>query len=317
MKYIPLISCLFLLLFSSCNEVNPNGEKEVREFVKQWNGSHTQLQSAFLNRDYMEVVTYYDLELTRVQVQHDKALLFQQFPEYTQRILNDEINIIKEKGSFLVSFTKQVTYNGIEAEYPSYLIVMNRNGSFKISTEGVAADAKGLDAPIFPNARLNKTINSGRRQLFGDFNGDGLSDYANVRSPKRITATTTNVLNKDSVTCKDGDCTSVIVFSNKDLKDIAIKGAYNSQLENLQDLNRDGADEIGFWDIKPTSKTLYVFNAVNSALLCDPIVINTTVHKNLKLIDVIKKSGPNKITVSYSAQVNGQWVLQNKIIDLD
>lgn len=317
MKYIPLISCLFLLLFSSCNEVNPSGEKEVREFVRQWNESHTQLQSAFLNRNYMEVVNYYDFELTRVQVQRDKALLFQQFPEYTQRILNDEIEIIKEKGSFLVSFTKQVIYNGIEAEYPSFLIVMNRNGSFKISTEGVAADAKGLDAPIFPNARLNETINSGRRQLFGDFNGDGLSDYANVRAPQGIAATIKESLDKDIVTCKDGDCTSVIVFSNKDLKDIAIKGAYNSQLENLQDLNRDGADEIGFWDIKPTSKTLYVFNAVNSALLCDPIVINTTVHKNLKLIDVIKKSGPNKITISYSEQVNGQWVLQNKIIDLE
>lgn len=317
MKYIPLISCLFLLLFSSCNEVNPNGEKEVREFVQQWNESHTQLQSAFLNRNYMEVVNYYDFELTRVQVQRDKALLFQQFPEYTQRILNDEIEIIKEKGSFLVSFTKQVTYNGIEAEYPSFLIVMNRNGSFKISTEGVAADAKGLDAPIFPNARLNETINSGRRQLFGDFNGDGLSDYANVRAPQRIATIINESLDKDIVTCKDGDCTSVIVFSNKDLKDIAIKGAYNSQLENLQDLNRDGADEIGFWDIKPTSKTLYVFNAVNSALLCDPIVINTTVHKNLKLIDVIKKSGPNKITISYSEQVNGRWVLQNKIIDLE
>lgn len=314
MKYIPLMSCLFLLLFSSCNEVNPNGEKEVREFVQQWNESHTQLQSAFLNRNYMEVVNYYDFELTRVQVQRDKALLFQQFPEYTQRILNDEIEIIKEKGSFLVSFTKQVIYNGIEAEYPSYLIVMNRNGSFKISTEGVAADAKGLDAPIFPNARLNVTANSGLRQLFGDFDGDGLSDYANVISPQIIPQTTTN---QDSVICIDGNCTSIIVFSNKDLKDIAIKGAYNSQLENLQDLNRDGADEIGFWDIKPTSKTLYVFNAVNSALLCDPIVINTTVHKNLKLIDVIKKSGPNKITISYSEQVNGQWVLQNKIIDLE
>lgn len=314
MKYIPLMSCLFLLLFSSCNEVNPNGEKEVREFVQQWNESHTQLKSAFLNRDYMEVVNYYDFELTRVQVQRDKALLFQQFPEYTQRILNDEIEIIKEKGRFLVSFTKQVNYNGVEAEYPSYLIIIYRNGSFKISTEGVAADAKGLDAPIFPNARLNVTANSGLRQLFGDFDGDGLSDYANVISPQIIPQTTTN---QDSVICIDGNCTSIIVFSSDELKDITVKGAYNSQLENLRDLNSDGADEIGFWDIKSKSKTLYVYNAVTGLLLCDPIIINTTVHKGLKLIDVIKKSGPNKITVTYSEQVNNKWVLQNKIIDLD
>ncbi|MBQ0769218.1 MAG: hypothetical protein KBT58_07995 [Bizionia sp.] len=316
MKYLTLMSCLFVLLFLGCNEVNPDGEKEVRKFVKQWNDSHTQLKSAFLSRDYMEVVNYYGLEYTRVQVQRDKELLFQQFPEYTQHILNDQIDIIKEKGSFLVSFTKQVKYNGIEAVYPSYLVVIYRNGNFKINVEGVTKDAKGLDAPIFPNARQNNTILTNNRQLFGDFNGDGLSDYANVISPEIMAPTTKNTIYNDPVVCKNGDCTSVIVFSNDQLKDITIKGAYKSQLENLKDLNSDGADEIGFWDIKPTSKTLYVFNALNGLLLCDPIVINTTVHKELKLIDVIKKSGPNKITVTYSEQVNDIWVLQNKIIDL-
>lgn len=317
MKYIPLMSCLFVLLFLGCNEVNPDGEKEVRKFVIQWNDSHTQLKSAFLSRDYMEVVNYYDLEYTRAQVQHDKALLFQQFPSYTQRILNDQIDIIKEKGSYLVSFTKQVQYNGIEAEYPSYLTVMNRNGTFKIISEGVAKGAKGLDAPIFPNARQNNTIITNSRQLFGDFNGDGLSDYANVISPERLEFTPLDTTTNSPVTCKGGDCNSVIVFSSKDLKDINVKGAYKSQLENLKDLNSDGADDIGFWDIKPNSKTLHVFNAVTSTRLCDPIYINTAVHKNLKLIDVFKKTGPNKITVTYSEQVNGKWVLKNKTIDLE
>ena len=36
----------------------------------------------------------------------------------------------------------------------------------------------------------------------------------------------------------------------------------------FKDLNNDGADEIGFWDIKPTTKSLYVFNALNGSLLC-------------------------------------------------
>ncbi|TYB76651.1 hypothetical protein ES677_06335 [Bizionia gelidisalsuginis] len=311
MKYLSLMSCLLVLLFSSCNEVNPKSEQEVREFLKQWNASHTALKAPYLERDYMPVVTYYGEERTRTQVQQDKKLLFQQFPNYTQRILNDPLTITKEAGVYLVTFTKRVSYNGIEADYTSYLSMMIRNGDFQILREGVAENSKDLDAPIFPSARADIAFFTNNRQLFGDFNGDGLSDYATVISP-----TTTMAQSGDTVVCK-GECNSVITFSNKDLKAITIKGAYKSQLENLKDLNSDGADEIGFWDIKPTTKSFYVFDATNGALLSGPVVINTTVHKNLNLIDVFKNAGPNKITVTRSAQVNGKWILENETIALD
>src|SRR5690606_23417697 len=120
----------------------------------------------------------------------------------------------------------------------------------------------------------------------------------------------------NEVKCKDG-CNSVIVFSSSDLENITVEGAYQSQLENLKDLNSDGADEIGFWDIKPTTKTLYVFNATNGQLLTQPIVINTAIHKNLSLIDIFKKSGRNKITVTHSAEVDGKWVLKSDVVLLD
>ncbi|WP_106657876.1 hypothetical protein [Confluentibacter flavum] len=314
MKYF--MSCLLVVLLFGCNELNPKGEKEVGKFVKQWNDDHTQLKFPYLERYYMDVVTYYGKERNKSQVQQDKHLLFQQFPDYTQRILNDKLVITKEAGSYLVAFTKQVKYNGIEANYDSYLSVMIKNGAFKILREGVAENAKNLDAPIFPDARENNTSISNRRQLFGDFNGDGISDYASVISPELLSATETDTQNSDTVECKGG-CNSVIIFSNKDLEAITIKGAYQSQLENLKDLNSDGADEIGFWDIKPTTKSLYVFNASTGTLLTKPIVINTTVHKNLKLIDVFKKTGTNKITVTYSAEANGKWVLKSEVIVLD
>ena len=314
-NYHPLLFCLLIVLSFGCNEVNPKGEKEVREFVKQWNDAHTQIKSPYLERDYMDVVTYYGEERTKTQVQADKNMLFQQFPNYTQSILNDQLSITKEDGSFLVTFTKHITYNGIEADYPSYLTVIIKNSAVKILREGVS-NTVNTDAPIFPSARESTAVISSNRQVFGDFNGDGLSDYvsdyASVISPE-ISA---SVQNSDAVQCKGG-CNSVIVFSNKDLEAITVNGAYRSQLENLKDLNRDGADEIGFWDIKPTTKTLYVFDALNNRILCEPIIINTTVHKNLKLIDVFKKTGPNKITVTRSAQVNGKWILQNKVIMLD
>ena len=311
MKYISIISCLLLALCFGCNEVNPKGEDEVRKFVKQWNDSHTQIQSPYLERNYMDVVTYYEKERTKNQVQQDKNLLFQQFPDYIQRILNDELDITKVGGSYLVKFTKRVNYSGIEADYSSYLSVSTKNGVFKILREGVDKNNKDLDAPIFPSALESNAFIPNNRQLYGDFNGDGLSDYAAVISPEIINAT-----NSDTVQCKGG-CNSVIIFSHKNLKAITINGAYQSQLENLKDLNSDGADEIGFWDLKPTTKTLYVFNPSNSNLLCEPIVINTTVHKNLNLIDVFKKTGPNKITVTSSAKANGKWVLKTEVITLD
>ena len=316
MKYLSFISCLFVLLLFGCNELDPKGEKEVRKFVKQWNEGHTLLKAPYLERDYMDVVTYYGKERTRAQVQQDKNLLFQQFPDYTQRILNDQLDITKKAGSYLVTFTKQVKYNGITATYTSFLSVMTKNGIFKILREGVAENSKNLDAPIFPSARENSALLSGNRQLFGDFNGDGLSDYANVISPEITSIIKNNTESSDVVTCK-GDCNSVIIFSNKDLKNITVEGAYRSQLENLKDLNSDGADEIGFWDIKPTTKSLYVFNATTGSLLTEPIVINTTVHKNLKLIDVFKKSGRNKITITRSEQTNGKWALKSEVIALE
>jgi hypothetical protein len=312
MKYTPFISCLFLALFLSCNEVNPKGEKEVIKFVKQWNADHTQIKSPYLRSDYMDLVTYYGNEWTRNQVQAHKTELFEQFPDYTQRILNDQIDVTKEGPSYLVTFTKHVSYNGMEADYPSYLSVMTKNGAFKILREGVVNSAQDLNAPIFPNARGGSAGITYERQVFGDFNGDGLSDYASVISPIRLSIAAAD----EAVQC-EGECNSIVTFSNKDLKPITIKGAYQSQLENLKDLNGDGADEVGFWDIKPKSKTLYVFDAVKSRLLCEPIFINTTVHKNLSLIDVFKKSGRNKITITYSAQVNGKWVLKSNVVVLD
>ena len=310
MKYF--ITCLLAVFLFGCNEVNPKGEKEVRSFVTEWNDDHTQLKSPYLERNYMDVVNYYGTERTRYQVQQDKTSLFQQFPDYTQDILNDQIDISQEAGRYLVTFTKRVNYNGVQTDYPSYLTVIVKNGDFKILREGVSNTGATLDAPIFPSARKTNAIISNNRQLFGDFNGDGLSDYATVISPEIETGSESG----NAVQCK-GECNSVIIFSSKDLEAITIEGAYQSQLENLKDLNSDGADEIGFWDIKPTNKTLYIFNASTGRLLCEPIMINTTIHKNLNLVDVFKKTGTNKITVTRSTQVNGKWVLKSDVIELD
>ncbi|WP_432411342.1 hypothetical protein [Rasiella sp. SM2506] len=316
MKLVSLFACLFLFLCSSCNEIDPKGEKEVRAFVQQWNENHTQLKAPFLKPNYMDVVNYYGTDHTKEEVLQDKLLLFQQFPDYTQQLDTNQVRITKEAGNYLVVFTNQVQYNGVDAAYEWYVSLVLKNGGYKIVSEGIAEDAKHKDAPIFPDYRETTMVIPRNRQLFGDFNGDALSDYAFVTSPELVAGTQKSKQATAKALCKGG-CSSIINFSAPGLQSITIEDAYQSQLENLKDLNGDGADEIGFWNIQPTTKSLYVFDATTSKLLTPPIVINTAVHKNLNLIDVFKKSGANKITVTRSVERDGKWVLVSEIVGLE
>jgi hypothetical protein len=205
MKMLPVVFCLFLILCSSCNEINPKGEDEIRAFVMEWCDKHTELKFPYLDSSYMDVVQYYGKEQTRFQVQKDKALLFEQFPDYTQQVLNNELTISKEGGSYLVVFVKDVTYGGVEASYESYLLVTLFNSKFIILREGVSGDKKYMDVPIFPNYREQLLSASENRQLFGDFNGDDLSDYAYVESPKLIRDVAENSPSQTNKKCK-GAC---------------------------------------------------------------------------------------------------------------
>jgi hypothetical protein len=304
-----------LLCCFGCNQGAGNEADKVREFVKQWNDAHTQIQSPYLERKYMDVVNYYGKEFRRNEVQRDKNLMFQKFPDYKQSIVNDEIEVNKLNGRFLVKFTKQVNYADIKANYTSFLSITRRNGDYKILREGVDNTNENLDAPIFLNSRARETYMNQNRQLYGDFNGDGLSDFANVISPEVVYDTTIENEENNEVKCKD-ECNSLIVFSSKDLGDITVKNSYQSKLVNLKDINNDEADEIGYWDIKPDTKTLFIYSTRNGELLCKPVVINRKMHENLDLIDVFKRSGPNEIKISYSEKSNGKWILKSEEIKL-
>jgi hypothetical protein len=312
MKIIKVVSILFFIVCLSCTKNKTNEQDKVIEFVTQWNDAHTQLDSPYLINYYSDVVDYYSNELGRNEVQRHKKLLFEKFPNYTQSIPNNQMKIKRVDGKYVVEFIKEVKYADTVETYKSYLSIIKRNRNFKIFSEGIDKEYD-LSSPIFPSNREKVTLLSNTRQLFGDFNGDGVSDYANVISPEIISDLGTE--NSNSVKCKTA-CNSIIVFSDQNLKEITVEGAYKSKLENLKDINNDGADEIGFLDIKPTSKTLYIYSAINGELLCKPATINTIVHKDLDFIDIFKKTGPNKINLSFSQQIDGKWVLKSEVYEI-
>ena len=235
MKIIPFLCCLSIVLFSGCNEIDPKGEKEIPAFVKQWNDTHTQIKAPYLERSYMDVVQYYGVERTKEQIERDKILLFEEFPDYRQNLQNDAMTITKEGGSYLVVFINEVRYNGVEAAYETVLLVSLENSKFKILREGVAENKDYLEDPIFPKNRQKRIASSENRQVSGDFNGDGLSDFAYVDSPVLVTGNDNNEVSDVKELCKGG-CTSVLQFSAKDLAPINIENSYKSQLENLKDL---------------------------------------------------------------------------------
>jgi len=312
-----MVRTFFILLLisvgvTSCNEVNPKGEEEVREFVKSWNSLHTPIKAANLKHNYIDVVQYYDAELTKEQVQEDKNQLFVVYPDYQQEIVPNSIKIENDGANYLVSFDKKVRYKGLSETYPSFLSVIYKNGEFKILREGLEPSGTELNnnSKLFPTKEtLDATFNKSPR-LYGDFNGDGLSEYAYV-----VLSPNTSETKRNTTTRCDG-CEASINFSKKEISPILVKGVYNFSLENLKDLNGDAADEIGFFIVQPASQTLLVFDPVTGASLTEPVTINTTVHKNMKLIDILKKSGPNKITVTESVEENGTWSLKSKIIRL-
>ncbi|MFC7358301.1 hypothetical protein ACFQO1_11425 [Jejudonia soesokkakensis] len=310
--YLLLVSVL--LLCANCNEINPKGEDEVRDFVYAWNNLHTPLKAANLKYEYLDVVEYFGAELTKEQIQLDKQQLFATYPDLSLSIDTNSLQIEKEGKDYLVSFVRKATLNGERATFPTFLSVLHKNSEFKILREGLQQDTVSTTKlqQLFPTKEsLNATYNKAPR-LYGDFNGDGISEYAFVKLPT-INAPAT----KTTDAICEGGCVSSILFSNPDIAPITVKDAYNYTIENVKDLNGDFADEVGFFSITPTSKTLYIFDATTGSLLTEPVMINTAVHKNLKLIDILKKTGPKKITVTESIQDNGRWFLKSRVVGLE
>lgn len=312
-RFYKLVSMYMLLLFLvGCKENEAKIENDVREFLTAWNERHTAIASMNLKHDYMDEVVYYAADFTKEQVQQHKNGLFELFPDYKQ-IINDSSVVIERDGAdYIVSFTRTLSLANTNVTVPTFLNLSAKNRKLRILREGIQKGSaiSDFEAILPKKISLEKGFRE-LRKLYGDFNGDGLSDYAWVAPPSTVGVAEKNV----AINCPEG-CERTVRFSNNTSEPWVLDSIYTASLENLSDLNGDGADEIGLWNKKSDTETLYVWDASANLLLTEPLVINTKVHKNLKLIDVIKKTGPKKITVTSSVQENGVWKLKSRIVEL-
>lgn len=155
-------------------------------------------------------------------------------------------------------------------------------------------------------------------KLYGDFNGDGKKEYAWVKSPEKLDEKYEIDFGQDdergdlAFYCPGG-CNSIIYFSDKSIVPITIENSFGGSLENLGDLNNDGADNIGFWNnnisISGTGSTFYVFKTKNSEMnyvdvkrkdyqLIEPIYVKLDAMEFHKIESIVKKLDGNKLEIT-------------------
>ncbi|MBL0202185.1 MAG: hypothetical protein IPP81_19115 [Chitinophagaceae bacterium] len=226
-----LISFFFLI---SCNNQNKNNSKsttagdanDFNKVVSDWNNAHSSKDIGVLLNLYDNSILYYGTQKDKNSCIESKLSLFKKYPDYYQQIFG---NIQKEKineTDIKCSFVKRVTINQQTKDYPSYLIFSKKQDIWKIINEGdLVTDkylAKAKDVVIPKDA------------VKGDYNGDGVLDYAWLVPP-----------NKSECEECGGNCTSYIKFSDNSIPSIKVEMCIGGTPTNLGDLNKNGSDEIG------------------------------------------------------------------------
>jgi len=145
----------------------------------------------------------------------------------------------------------------------------------------------------------------------GDFDGDGIQEYASLVPPK---------FTSDSMNCV-GKCISVINFSNKHIKPIAVDGCIGGQPTNLGDLDNDGNDEIGLLPEWFTScwrsYLVYTYKEGKWVYAIPPFPVHcNTVEEGLPLV---KKDSTIKghVLIRYSEFDNSQIITKTKSIAIN
>ncbi|MCS3794769.1 hypothetical protein [Niastella sp. OAS944] len=198
----------------------------VSALVNKWNKAHASKDVGIFSNLYSKTILYYGKQKDKNYCVESKLELFKKYPDYYQQIFgNIQLEKISET-EFKCSFIKRVNFNKKTNDYPSYLVFTKEQDAWKITTEG--------DLVTDKNLAKAKDIKIPKDAIKGDFNGDGVADYAWLVPPKESE-------------CGDcsGNCTSYIRFSNAAIPAIKVESCIGGNPTNLGDLNKNGTDEIG------------------------------------------------------------------------
>lgn len=325
-----------MFLAISCKEEKKEITSEIKnseiiDLVTSWNDSHNNKDLSTFSNLYADNVLYYGTDKKKKQIVVDKERLLNKYSNFKQVILNNSLDINDDENGKSVKFTKTATFDSKQKDYPSYLVVSNINGIWKITTESDLITDKNVSKKSNQIKADNKKTE--KDKLYGDFNGDGKKEYAWVKSPEMLDESY-------KINWEEGDervfyciggCNSVIYFSDKSIVPITVEGSLGGSLENFGDLNNDNADNIGIWTVPVSwsggSSSVQIYNCKNGDsdylktkgsdyLLTEPIYIRIANH-DLTDVAIVKKMSGNRIEIKESEyDENNGWLLKTKIVTL-
>lgn len=117
----------------------------VEKVVERWDDAHNRQDDVLFKVLYASKVLYYGQQLTSKRCVKDKQRLFQQYNEFSQHSVNLRMEDMGE-GRMKVAFDKQVSFDGQEKTYPSYL-VLKRDvcGKWRIEQESDEITDRNLE----------------------------------------------------------------------------------------------------------------------------------------------------------------------------
>lgn len=242
MKIKCILLSLFVivsLIFTSCDnkdikteELSKSPKKvspdtTLSNIVYDWNQAINSRDVGKLSSLYSNKIFYFGSVKDKNSCIENVLALFKKYPDYYQQVFGGiQIEKISES-EFKFSFVKRVSYNLKTEDYPSYMFISKEQETWKITKIG--------DLVTDKNMAKGKEVNIPKNAIKGDYNGDGILDYAWLVPPK---------LDEEGMDCI-GDCFSFIEFSDPEIQRIKVNKCISGTPDNLGDLNRDGTDEIG------------------------------------------------------------------------
>lgn len=317
-----------MIFFFNCKEEKKENNSELIDLVNIWNNSHNNKDLATLSNLYAENVFYYGTNKEKSKIVEDKKRLLNKYSDFKQIVSDKDLEITKTESGKSISFTKNVTFDSKQKDYPSYLVVSEINGKWKIVTESDLVTDKNVAKFSKPTkikeSKMTESEQSENDKLHGDFNGDGKKEYAWIVGPKMLNPDDYPDWEEEADLRADyciGGCNSVVYFSDKSIVPLTITQSYGGNLENLGDLNSDGSDNIGIWTngsyYTGGSSTLVIYDTKNPwKPIVEPIYIRVVNH-DLTDVDIVKKLSGNRLEIKESEfDENKGWLLKTKIVQL-
>ncbi len=137
---------IFLLFggYGNANEYLP-----IINVAEKWSASHNDKSINSLQLLYANKLNYYSSDFSRKKVLTDKKTFLNKYPYFSHNIENIEVSYIGME-QYLVKFDKYVKLNLSDSDkvYPSYLVVKNFGGKYKIIVEGDQITDSNLDGEV-------------------------------------------------------------------------------------------------------------------------------------------------------------------------